>query len=138
MRIHVAVGVAVLAVLILAWAVPTDDTIEVIWASLGAGGSVYAAHVWKRRRNADEWRKRLRMNGSFALTTQTHATLRGFGVGAELLILISGVGAMLNWHRFVIIGSLIALAALLTISAWYAERAAERQEQYYLTHKEDV
>lgn len=137
MRIHVAVGLAVLGVLVLAYLTPSDDWIEVLWTSLGAAGSVYAWHVWRRRVHADRWRRQQGLNSLFALTTQTHATLRGLGFLGQLLIAGSGVGAMLNWNRLIIVGSIIGLAIVATFSAWYAERMAEKQTTYYLKHPEE-
>jgi hypothetical protein len=134
---HIAVILALLAVAVLAYLTPTDDPSEIIWTSLGAGGAVYAWHVWRRRRAADQWRKQQGMNGLFGLTTQTHAILRGLGFLGQILILISGVGAMLNWSRLVIIGLIIALAAVATFSCWFAERMAEKQTDYYLKHPAD-
>lgn len=136
MRIHVGVGLALLAVLILAYLVSSDDVAEVIWTLLGAGGSIYGGHAFKLRLDAERWRQRQGMNGLFALTTQTHAMLRGLGFLGQLLILASGVGAMLNWNRLIIIGAIIALAAVATFSAWFAERMAEKQTNYYLRHPE--
>ncbi len=137
MSIHLGVGLAVLATFALAYLTPSDDLSEIIWTSLGAGGAVYAWHVWTRRRAADQWRKRQEMNGLFGLVTQAHATLRGLGFLGQLLILLSGVGAMLNWNRFVIIGLIIGLAAVASFSAWYAERMADRQTDYYLAHPDE-
>lgn len=137
MKIHAAVGLAVLVVLVLAYFVPSDDTVEIVWTLFGAGGSVYAGHVFKRRWDAERWRQRQGMNGLFALTTQAHVMLRGLGFLGQLLILAGGLGAMLNWHRLVVIGSLIALAAVATFSCWYAERMADRQADYYIRHPEE-
>lgn len=137
MSVHVGVGLAVLGVLILASVVPSDDWVEVVWTALGAGGSVYAWHVFKRRLAAEQRRKERGINGALALTTQAHVALRGFGLLGELLILSSGLGAMLNWHRLLIIGAIIALAAVATFSCWYAERMAEKQTSYYLNHPEE-
>ncbi len=137
MRVHFAVAFALLGVLALAYLTPSDDPAEIIWTSLGAGGLVYAWHVWTRRRAADQWRRQQGMNGLFGLVTQAHATLRGLGCLGQLLILLSGVGAMLNWHRLIIIGLIIGLAAVASFSAWYAERMADKQMDYYLAHPDE-
>jgi hypothetical protein len=133
-----AVGLAVLGVVIIASLKPTGaDLVEVVWTSLGAGGSVYAWQIWRRRVAMDRWRKANHVNGLFAITSQQHAVLRGVGFWIQVCIAAAGLGAMFNLNRLLIIGLLIAVAGLCTLSAWYAERKAEQASQYIHLHQED-
>lgn len=133
----VAVGVAVLAVLTVAFFAGRTDPAEILWTECGAVGSVYGWLAWRRRWLLNEWRKRNHINGLFAIVCEQHVNLRGLGFGAQILILIGGFGAMLDWHRWIIIGSVIGVAVLATLSVWYAERKAEQQAAYVSKHPEE-
>lgn len=139
-----AVDLAVLAVLVLAHFHPeTAAPIEVIWAAMGAGGSVYAAHAWWRRWAVDRWRQQAGFNGLFALTSRQHWVMRLLGLIVELLILVSGISAMLTplsirpevrLDDLVTTVSVIGIAVASTSGAWYSEWIAERQSEWVQEH----
>lgn len=129
------VGLAILAVLIIAHLKPTGaDAAEIVWTALGAAGAVYGWPVWRHRVAVDRWRKAAKVNGLFAIVSQQHAVLRGTGFWIEVCIAGAGLAAMLNWSRYLILGLLIAMAGLCTFSTWYAERKAEQASRYLVDH----
>lgn len=132
-----AVSLAVLVPVGLAFLAPTDpDPIVVVWTALGTGGAVYAWQIWRRRLRVEHWRKASRINGLFAITSEQHARLRGLGFWIQVCIAAAGFAAMFNAGRLVVIGLLIVVAALCTVSAWFAERKAEQAARYVHLHPE--
>lgn len=138
MTLHLVVAAAVAAVVVLGVTRPwPPDPVEVIWTTLGAGGTVYAAHVFRRRWLAELWRRRENLNGLIRLIMRGHLVLRGLGFIVQLLMLFAGIGAMLNWNRLILLWTLIGVAALTSLGSWYAERTAREQELYYRRHPEE-
>lgn len=137
---------ALFAVLLVAMLNPdTADPGEVFWAGMGSTGLVYAGAVWRLRLDVDRWRRQQGLNGFLALTTGPHVFLRGLGVLGQVLILVSGLAAMLTppvqrnleLGYAVIGGCVMLLGVVLWVSSWYAEQIAERQTDYVLKHPEE-
>jgi|SRR5581483_3621650 len=142
-----AVGLAVLAVLVLAACAPPDyaEPIEVVWAVMGAGGSVFAFQITRRRWQVNAWRKREAINGLFAISAHGSAVLRTSGLVAEVLILLGGLSAMatppsirpeLRANDVLTTLTILGIGICLTFSAWYADRQADRQAEYVRQHPE--
>lgn len=138
---------AVLAVLVIWRTEPdTSDGIEVIWAGMGATGSVFAGTVWWRRWLVDQWRRKTGTNGWFALSCMGYLVGLGIALGIELLMLASGLSAMatppsiraeVRANDAFTAWCVIGMGALCTIGSWFANYVADLQGEYAGKHPED-
>jgi hypothetical protein len=132
-----AVALAVLAVLALGWLHPhPNDAWATLWASIGAGGGVFAVQFWVHARDVDAARVRDHINGLFQIGCQALLAQAYFGLAIQLLILSSGMLAMVGGPRWLIISMLVGIAVVAATASLVCQQKAEQGREWIRRHPE--